>query len=764
MADVQELETQEEDTATEQEAKPKKSAPKPKRKKKLQGVWGIDLGQCALKALRCVLDGDTVVAEAFDLIEYPKILSQPEANPEELIAEALTTFLSRNDIRHDKVIISLAGQSGLCKFFKPPPVDAKRLPDIVKYEARQIIPFPLDEVNWDFQKMPGGQEVDGFTLEAEVGIFAMKRDQVYRALQPFKDAGIDLDVVQLAPLSIYNFIAYDVMTDGPDPDLFDPDNPPESLAVLSMGTDTTDLVVTNGFRVWQRSIPIGGSHFTKQLTKDLKLTFAKAEHLKRNARQAEDPKMVFQAMRPVFNDLVTEVQRSLGFFQQIDRKAKIKGILMLGNTVKLPGLQQYVAKNLGHEVVEFGSFSRLSGSSVISSPMFKENVLAFGVCYGLCLQGLGQTYLRTNLIPREILTERLIRAKKPWALAGIALIMLACSFNYFFHFRHWYRTHDDHWKTAVQSVDSADRESNANKSKDQEKKELLKRFNTIATEVVGNADRRLLWLELLKAINSSLPVTGGRQPGHITPIKDLAIAKRQELYVSHIESQFFKELDDWFTDRLKAKYVEGQRIRDGKNAPNTPAPTEPAPPANPSDPNAPPVDDVKPPAGPGWVIEIHGHHFFNENTRTQGAVHVRNTLMKNLEEGSILLPGDKEAFTMQELGIGYVVLMDDTAVQKEQVPNPDYTPPNPNATTTPDPTLPTAPTVPLDDTAKPTLILAKYTFTVQFCWQEKLLSTRLEARRKKKLEEKGAETPPNSVAANVPAANPGAANANGGAR
>ncbi len=70
--------------------------------------------------------------------------------------------------------------------------------------------------------------------------------------------------------------------------------------IISLGTDATDLVVTNGYRVWQRSIPLGGNHFTKALTKELKLTFAKAEHLKRNATAAPDPKAVFQAMRPVF--------------------------------------------------------------------------------------------------------------------------------------------------------------------------------------------------------------------------------------------------------------------------------------------------------------------------------------------------------------------------------------------------------------------------------------------------------------------------------
>ena len=104
-----------------------------------------------------------------------------------------------------------------------------------------------------------------------------------------------------------------------------------------MGTDATDLVITNGFRVWQRSIPIGGSHFTKALTRELKLTFAKAEHLKRNATAAADPKAVFQAMKPTFSDLLTELQRSIGYFSNLDRAAKIGRVVALGNAMKLPG-------------------------------------------------------------------------------------------------------------------------------------------------------------------------------------------------------------------------------------------------------------------------------------------------------------------------------------------------------------------------------------------------------------------------------------------
>ncbi|HEV3342874.1 MAG TPA: pilus assembly protein PilM, partial [Pirellulales bacterium] len=217
---------------------------------KTDAVWGIDIGQCALKALRCRPheEPSKITADAFDYIEYPKILSQPDVDPAELVRDALKQFLSRNSVRGDRVVVSVSGQSGLARFIKLPPVEAKRIPDIVKYEARQQIPFSLEDVVWDYQTMVGGSVVEGFAMETEVGLFAMKRDQVYRALKPFTEAGIEADIVQLTPLALYNFVAFDQMEKLPPPEEYDPESPPESVILISLGTDTTDLVVTNGFR------------------------------------------------------------------------------------------------------------------------------------------------------------------------------------------------------------------------------------------------------------------------------------------------------------------------------------------------------------------------------------------------------------------------------------------------------------------------------------------------------------------------------------
>ena len=303
---------------------------------KTNAVWGIDIGQCALKALRCTLgaDGSSIVADKYDIVEYPKILSATDADPEELVADAIQQFLSRNEVAGDKVAVSVAGQAGLSRFFKPPPVEVSTLPDIVKYEVKAQIPFAIEDVIWDWQQM-GGSVVDGRTVDAEIGLFAMKRDAVFTALRPFDEAEIDVDFVQLSPISIYNVVCHDLIGELPNPEEFDPENPPPSTVVMSIGTDTTDLIVTNGLRMWLRNIPIGGNHFTKQLSREMKLTQAKAEHLKRNARASENPKAIFKAMRPVFTDFVNEVQRSLNFFQSNEKSAELSKILLLGNAACL---------------------------------------------------------------------------------------------------------------------------------------------------------------------------------------------------------------------------------------------------------------------------------------------------------------------------------------------------------------------------------------------------------------------------------------------
>src|SRR5437660_5533589 len=214
---------------------------------KQPGVWGIDLGQCALKALRLENIDGQVTATAFDYVEHPKILSQPDADPDQLIREALEKFLSRNSLRGDQVAISIPGQSGLARFVKLPPVEEKKIADIVRFEAKQQIPFNLDEVVWDYQKLGSGEVIDGLALDTEIGLFAMKRDMVNKYLQHFKDVGVDVHVVQMAPLALCNYVAYDLLKQDAGAE-GDDSAKGSAIVALDIGTDASNLVITDGAR------------------------------------------------------------------------------------------------------------------------------------------------------------------------------------------------------------------------------------------------------------------------------------------------------------------------------------------------------------------------------------------------------------------------------------------------------------------------------------------------------------------------------------
>ena len=645
---------------------------------KNHAVWGIDLGQCALKALRCTTEGDAIVADKFDFIEYPKILSQADADPEELIREAISEFLSRNNVVGDSVAISVSGQAGLSRFFKPPPVDAKTLPEIVKYEVKQQIPFPIEDVIWDWQQL-GGSVIDGRTVDAEVGLFAMKREAVFRALRPFDDADIEVDYVQLSPLSIFNVFCHDIIDELPDPEDFDPESPPDSLVVMSMGTDTTDLIVSNGIKLWLRNIPIGGNHFTKHLSRELKLTQAKAEHLKRNARQAENPKAVFKAMRPVFNDLVNEVQRSLTFFQSMEKSAEISKLVLLGNAAKLPGLRQYLNKQLEIDIAKVSEFENLTGAEVVGQKSFTDNLLSFAPCYGLCLQGLKKGKINTNLLPQEIVTERIIRAKKPWVLASVGAIMLGCLLGYFFKENAWWNVNDENkregitWKAAKSKVTSESSKSSSFVEEDREQKLKLDKLTRLSDELLSASYDRTTWIEIVSAIYQAMPrderIMESTSAGdrRVDPAV-IEFEGRKELFIDHMETKYFKDLAEWHKD---SKPVYETMIKkfvsdDDSNAALTEIAEEKG------------KEESSLITGqPGWVIELKGHHFHNSNQlviqRNANRSYLTKTLINALIDGTVKFPGEENEiqgggeYTFADFGIYYPTITDEWQTQEQIV-------------------------------------------------------------------------------------------------
>ncbi len=373
-------------------------------------VWAIDIGNNSLKALCLSTERGVVEVIGFENIQHGKILKSgnvTEDEREELIALSLRELVTKYDLSMEEIAVSVPSQNSFVRFVNLPPVEAKRIPEMVKFEAVQQIPFGINEVQWDWQLMsePNSPEI-------KVGLFAIKNEIVNAAMNPLSREEIDASYVQIAPMALYNYLLYDRA------DLFTSDK--EAVVVVNVGAENTDLVVCTKSSVWQRCILIGGNNFTQAIADTFKLNFNKAEKLKRTAPMSKYARQVFQAMRPVFTDLASEVQRSLGFYNSANPNMKVKKIIAMGGGAKLRGLQKYLQQTVQIPVERPDTFKRLALSPNVSQAQFHENVTDFGIVYGLALQGLGMGKIESNLLPRNIARS------KEWATKGRYFVIAAC--------------------------------------------------------------------------------------------------------------------------------------------------------------------------------------------------------------------------------------------------------------------------------------------------------------------------------------------------
>ncbi len=373
-------------------------------------VWAIDIGNNSLKALYLSTERGVVEVVGFDNIRHGKMLTGgtvTDVEREELIALSLRKFVNKYDLSMDDIVISVPSQNSFARFVNLPPVEPKRIPEMVRFEAVQQIPFGINDVQWDWQLMT---EPD--SPEIKVGIFAIKNEVVNSALEHFRREDVQVSYVQMAPMALYNYLLHD------RPDLVTSDS--QATVVLNIGAENTDLVVCTKSAVWQRCILIGGNAFTKAIADTFRLNFEKAEKLKRTAPMSKYARQIFQAMRPVFTDLASEVQRSLGFYNSANPNTKIVRIVAMGGGTKLRGLLKYMQQTLQIPVERPDSFKRLGIGPGVSPAKFHENVSDFGVVYGLALQGLGLARIESNLLPKNIARSM------AWASKGRYFIAAAC--------------------------------------------------------------------------------------------------------------------------------------------------------------------------------------------------------------------------------------------------------------------------------------------------------------------------------------------------
>jgi type IV pilus assembly protein PilM len=515
-------------------------------------AWGIDIGNRALKAIKLVRGENGLRIDDFEVIEHENVLSNAGDNKEALIQSALTSFVQRHPTKGGVAAISVSGVSSFARFIKLPPVEPKKIPEIVRFEAIQQIPFPLDDVEWSYQLFQSPDSPD-----VEVGIFAMRRELINQHIKYFTDLDFNVQVVQMNPLAVYNAMYHDSRLKG-------------TTMIVDLGAENTDLIIADGETIWLRSIPIGGNNFTEVLVKSFKLPFAKAEDLKRNANTSKYARQIFQAMRPVFADLVAEIQRSIGFYSSVHRESRIKKILALGGTFRLAGLQKYLQQNLQLEVEKLDNLAAGAPADAKLAATFNQNLLSLVSAYGLAIQAMGDSKITSSLLPMHIRREKMWRDKTKWFGAAAAAFVLGSAIAvggyYLRHIQFVASAHDasnndavltlaqgldSQWKSKVESAGADDR---------------LKISN-----IRSMLDDRSTWPGVLDEVFSALPpLPQGYLSGDIKAITATPRGDRPIILIDKISSYYIPDLNKAMVSGLNGAPLTLPPTPGAAQDPNTP--------------------------------------------------------------------------------------------------------------------------------------------------------------------------------------------------
>ncbi|HRU07323.1 MAG TPA: type IV pilus assembly protein PilM, partial [Candidatus Brocadiia bacterium] len=374
-------------------------------------VWGLDLGDSALKAVKMARAGAKLAIQDFQVIRYRELAGENKSRKkEDLVFQALMEFFRKPDRQRTRFVASIPSQSFFSRFIGLPPVQKNRVAEIVRYEARQQIPFDLSEVIWDYQLvrpdfMPGE--------EIEIGLFAVKKDVVNSFLNQFVMAQDWLESIQIAPLALYNFVRYDGQAEKP-------------TVVIDIGSQSTDLLIVQDTKFWLRNLPIAGNSFNAILEKKFNISADEAENVKVNLAQSKHRRTVFEVLKPALKDLVAEIQRSVGYYKSLAGDVKFDEVLLMGEGFKLYGLHKFLSDQLQYRVRPLTEVRDIAyAGKADREEEFKTHLPGLAVAIGLGLQGMRAGEVTVDLMPEEFVLRRELKRKRGPAALAVGLLWMS---------------------------------------------------------------------------------------------------------------------------------------------------------------------------------------------------------------------------------------------------------------------------------------------------------------------------------------------------
>lgn len=347
-----------------------------------RGLVGLDISSSAVKLLELAQRGDRYLVEAYAVEPLPidaindKQIAQPE-----VVAEAIKRAMQRAGTSTKNVAVAVAGSSVITKIIQmSAALSESDMEEQIKAEADQYIPYPIEDVNLDFQIL-GVSDKDAGSVD--VLLAACRREQVDQRVSVAELAGLKpvvVDIEAYALESACQFLSHQMPADGVN----------KTVAVVDMGASTTSvLVLHNKETVYTRDQAFGGKQLTEDIMRHYGMSYEDAGKAKRTGNLPEGYES--EVLAHFLSDMAQQIDRSFQFFFSASAShSQIDQIILAGGCAHIPGVDRAIQDRLQIPTAIARPFAQMSVSSRARPAVLAKDEAALLIACGLAWRTFDQ--------------------------------------------------------------------------------------------------------------------------------------------------------------------------------------------------------------------------------------------------------------------------------------------------------------------------------------------------------------------------------------
>jgi len=316
---------------------------------------GLDISSSSVKLLELSRKGTRFHVEAYAVEPLPpNAVTDKQINDPKLVSEAVGRAVVKSGTRTRHAAVAVAGASVISKVIEMPAMLSEDdMEEQIKAEADQYIPYPIDEVNIDFEVLNSSGK-NGEMVE--VLLAACRKEQVEQRCAALELAGLTPKVVDVEAYALENatqFLEHQMPDKGKG----------KTIALVDMGANTTSVLILHDLKtIYTRDQSFGGRQLTEEIMRHYGMTLEEAAKAKRDGSLAEDYKT--EVLAHFLADMAQQIDRSLQFFfSAATQYNNIDQIILAGGCAHIPGVDQSIQERLQVPTVVAKPFAGMSVSS-----------------------------------------------------------------------------------------------------------------------------------------------------------------------------------------------------------------------------------------------------------------------------------------------------------------------------------------------------------------------------------------------------------------